>query len=87
MAPPTVLMFVIGVPFMISTIALLPDFIEVRRMIRAERHLLADTLAALEREACIRTDFPDERTEVVHVYDSVSACAQDRAVAAHRHEL
>jgi hypothetical protein len=82
MAPPTVLMFIIGIPFIISAIALLPDFIEVHRMIRAERLLLANALADLEREACVRTDFPDEPTEVVHVYDPVPACAQDRAAPA-----
>lgn len=70
MPPPALLAFLIGFPLMVGTIALWPDVIALRRILRLERRELGHTLAKLEREQHVRMDFPVERTAVARVYEA-----------------
>lgn len=66
---PALLAFLIGFPLLVGVIALLPDLLDLRRIILAERRELEATLAKLAREDSVRTDFPVERTAVAPVYE------------------
>jgi hypothetical protein len=68
--PPTLFAFLVGFPLLVGAFVVLPDLIGLRRTVRAERRELAATIAKLEREQRVRTDFPVERTAVARVYEA-----------------
>jgi len=69
MPQPALLAFLIGFPLLVGICAVLPDLLDLRRIILAERRVLDAALAKLDREDGVRTDFPVERTVVAPVYE------------------